>query len=336
MAKIVRAICYFTKKPGEQTLQRLDALEKMLESEGYRVQTKRICSPDKGFQELKEAVERDSVLLSTGSKEQLSEEARQDFFEAEDVAFNLDLTDQEIGERHVDLLFEAMEESPSSTFSFCYSFNNPGSSPFHPPAQYEEEGFSVGLQATNLSEGCDSLEEWFEAMEDAWNEIDELFDDEDDFLGIESSITPFERDEGSLIDFITGLGTTFDRLITQNHYLRTTEFIKSENPNPTGLCGLMLPCLEDFPLAEEYDQGNFPIERNLFLSLHSGLGVDTYPIGVDEDKERVLDILKTIKTLSDKYQKPLSARFVSDGEAKIGDETDFQNKWLKDVEVRRL
>jgi hypothetical protein len=81
----------------------------------------------------------------------------------------------------------------------------------------------------------------------------------------------------------------------------------------------MLPCLEDFPLAEEYDRGNFPIERNLFLSLHSGLGVDTYPIGVDENRERVLEVLKTIKTLSNKHQKPLSARSVSDGEAKIGD-----------------
>jgi hypothetical protein len=57
---------------------------------------------------------------------------------------------------------------------------------------------------------------------------------------------------------------------------------------------------------------------------------------VDEDRERVLEILKTIKTLSNKHQKPLSARFVSDGEARIGDETDFQNMWLKDMEVREL
>ena len=57
---------------------------------------------------------------------------------------------------------------------------------------------------------------------------------------------------------------------------------------------------------------------------------------MDENRERVLEVLKTIKTLSNKHQKPLSARFVSDGGAKIGDETDFQNMWLKDVEVRKL
>lgn len=39
---------------------------------------------------------------------------------------------------------------------------------------------------------------------------------------------------------------------------------------------------------------------------------------------------------SDPYQKPLSCRFVSDGKAKIGDQTDFQNQYLKDVRVGKL
>ena len=28
-------------------------------------------------------------------------------------------------------------------------------------------------------------------------------------------------------------------------------------------------------IAEEYEKGNFSIERNVYLSLHSGLGIDT-------------------------------------------------------------
>ena len=98
----------------------------------------------------------------------------------------------------------------------------------------------------------------------------------------------------------------------------------------------MLPCLEDFELAEEYRQGNFTIERNIYLSLHSGLGIDTYPIGIDEAPERVFEILCLLQGLSQKYNKPLSARFVSDGRAKIGDMTDFKNQYLKDVVVRSL
>jgi hypothetical protein len=98
----------------------------------------------------------------------------------------------------------------------------------------------------------------------------------------------------------------------------------------------MLPCLEDFELAAEYDKGNFSIERNIFLSLHSGLGIDTYPIGVDEKPERVLEILKLLQSLSNKYKKPLSARFVSDGKTKIDEKSDFQNQYLTDCTIRPL
>lgn len=97
-----------------------------------------------------------------------------------------------------------------------------------------------------------------------------------------------------------------------------------------------MPCLEDFELAKEYELGNFSVERNIFLSLHSGLGIDTFPVGIDEDLKRVTQILQLIQKLSNKYQKPLSVRFVSDGKAKIGDKTDFQNQFLKDVTIKKL
>ena len=82
----------------------------------------------------------------------------------------------------------------------------------------------------------------------------------------------------------------------------------------------MFPALEDFELSDEYEKGNFTIERNIYLSLHSGLGIDTYPIGIDEKPERILEILKLLQALSNKYKKSLSARFVSDGKAKSGKE----------------
>jgi hypothetical protein len=64
--------------------------------------------------------------------------------------------------------------------------------------------------------------------------------------------------------------------------------------------------------------------------------VDTYPIGTDEKPERVIEILSLLQNLSNKYRKPLSARFVSDGIARIGQKTNFQNPFLKDVVVRAL
>ena len=44
------------------------------------------------------------------------------------------------------------------------------------------------------------------------------------------------------------------------------------------------------------------IERNVYLALHSGLGIDTYPIGVNEKPKRVLQILKLVQGFSKKIQ----------------------------------
>ena len=139
-----------------------------------------------------------------------------------------------------------------------------------------------------------------------------------------------------MISFIKKLFTSFDESILTDTYLKITKFIKNENPKSIGLCGLMFPCLEDFELADEYEKGNFSVERNIFLSLHSGLGIDTYPIGIDEDIRKVTNILKTVQGLSNKYKKPLSVRFVSDGKSKIGEKTDFKNQYLKDIVLRKL
>src|SRR5262245_25345029 len=44
--KIIRTICYFTDSPSDRVVERLETLTKKLESKGYAIQTKRICSED--------------------------------------------------------------------------------------------------------------------------------------------------------------------------------------------------------------------------------------------------------------------------------------------------
>ena len=134
----------------------------------------------------------------------------------------------------------------------------------------------------------------------------------------------------------TDLSAGCSEAVTTDIFIKITDFLSTHNPKPVGLCGLMLPCLEDFELAEEYEAGRFSIERNMFLALHSGLGVDTYPIGTDDKPKRILQILCLLQKLSAKYEKPLSARFVSDGKTKIGEISDFKNPFLKDVKIRPL
>ncbi len=335
--KIIRSICWFTNNPSAATRDNVNTLSKILEDNGFSIQTKRVCSSIDDPQKLENLIDDPEFYLSVGSiSPELVEGVLPFIYKTRKVNFNVDLTNKEITLDHAGLLFTIMRENAPKTFCFSYVFNNALSTPYFPSASYEREGFAIGLQPTDLSEGSTTLEEWFEQMRFVWQEVDILFKSDPNFLGIDSSIAPLYQGPSSLVNFVKRLGYSLVSSTTSDLYVRMTRFIKEENPQTIGLCGLMLPCLEDFELADEYEKGEFSIERNIYLSLHSGLGIDTYPIGMDERPERVLEILKLLQALSNKYQKPLSCRFVSDGKAGIGDRTNFQNQFLKDVSIRAL
>ena len=334
--KVVRSICYFTDTLDHQIKERIDELAERLEMQGFAIQTKRICSKQKSIARIDAAFKEGGLYLSVGTLERDSaHDQLAHFLKAGNVSFNLNLSGC-VEPQDADLVFKIIRQEPEKTFSFTYTFHNPPSSPYFPSATYHENGFSIGLQPTDLSEGCHTLDAWLMNMKSVWHEIAALFEEAPDFIGIDSSVAPLFTGKSSFIHFIKALYGSFAMSVTKDVYLRVTEFIKHENPKPVGLCGVMFPCLEDFELAEEYEKGRFPIERNVFLSLHSGLGIDTYPIGIDESRERVFETLCLIRALSAKYEKALSARFVSDGKAKIGEKTGFQNQYLKNVTIRPL
>lgn len=334
--KIIRSICYFTDTLDAGIVEKIENIARKLSGSGYEIQTRRICSIGITIKEIDSAFDDPSLYLSVGRLDR--ESARDqfnDFLIAQNVAFNLDLS-SDVDSEDPQFLFNVIKERPDKTFSFTYTFNNAPSSPYFPSATYQKNGFAIGLQPTDLSEGCASLDEWLQKLKTVWTEIVDIFRQESDFLGIDSSIAPLFTGKSSLIHFIKKLYNSLSRSVTQDIYLQITDYIKRYNPKPIGLCGIMFPCLEDFELAEEYEQGNFSIERNIYLSLHSGLGVDTYPVGLDESPKRIFEILCLLQGLSKKYNKPLSARFISDGSAKIGEITDLKNQYLKDVVVRPL
>ncbi len=333
MKKIIRSICYFTKNPNQSIVERLSVLKSLLEAHDYTIQTTRVCSISEKLVELN-ALSGDAMHSIGTVNQKWLESNMSKFLDNKNLACNVELANEEINLKTVAPLLEIIKNNAAKTFSFTYVFNNSNSSPYYPSANYEQEGFAIGLQPTDLAENAETLNDWFENMKTVWNEICEILKDEKDFLGIDSSIAPLYEGESSLVNIVKRLNSNYINSFTTDFYTRITRFIKSENPKPIGLCGIMMPCLEDFELAEEYEKGEFSIERNIYVSLHSGLGIDTYPIGVDENPERIVEILKLIQALSNKYNKPLSARFVSDGKAKVGEKTNFQNPYLKDVVVR--
>lgn len=335
--KIIRSVCLFTEDLSHKSITKLETLTQRVCSAGYEVQTKRICVPNTTpISEVRKSFSGNDVYISVGTLSKVSFRNQfEDFCYGKDVNVSLDLTESKIDLADVEVLFDIIKKAPDKTFSFTYVYNHVPSSPYFPSAKYERNGFSIGLQSTDLSADCGTLEEWFSAMSKCWYELNELFYD-DDFLGIDSSVAPLFYGESSFINFIRRLGMDLSASVVTNTYTTITKFLKEANPRPVGLCGLMFPCLEDFELTEEYVKGNFSLERNIYLSLHSGLGIDTYPIGIDEKKENVLKILEAVQGLSNKYKKPLAIRFVSDGIAKIGEMTNFNNPYLKDVKVRPL
>ena len=336
-SKIIRSICLFQKTVSSTSVGRLKDLSARLGRAGFEVQTERIVTVSKNIQTLEETVNDSNLFLGLGS---ISLEEAQNLFDSfaksKMVSFHMDLTEESITESSVDWLWQLMLNCPDKMFRFSCCFSNPPSAAYFPSARYEQDGFSIGLQPTDLAVDYQSIDEWLDAMKQTWIELIVLFQDMPDFLGIDSSIAPMGPDSGSLVGLVNRLSGGFESAILSETFLKMTRFIREENPKPVGLCGLMLPCLEDFLLADLYEAGQFPLERNLFLSLHSGLGIDTYPIGIDENKQSVLNILKLVQGLSHKYHKPLSIRFVSDGKAKIGEKTDLRSPYLKDVVVRAL
>ena len=337
MEKIIRTICVFSNEASDDEIKKLEKISQLLQETGFLVQTKRICISDAKMQVNQSTLSEKKIFFGIGKQSlRMFKENFEDFLQSEIKSTSLDLTDDTITEEHVNFLFKIIQNNPDATFRFTYGFNLPSSSPYFPAANFEKPGFTIGLQPTNLSADCKTLTQWLEILKNTWQEIHMLLRSVDGYLGIDSSIAPLFRDSGSLVHFIKKLGMDFSHSTTTDVYTKISKFIKEHNPRPVGLCGLMFACLEDFELSEEYEKGNFPIERNIFLSLHSGVGIDVYPIAVNQDKTRVIEILRLLQHLSNKYKKPLSARFVSDGVAKIGEKTNFQNPYLRDVIVRPL
>ena len=164
MEKIIRTICCFTDDPGPHTVEKANAIAERFIAKSFAVQTKRICSP-LAINTLEKKTNDPSIFLSVGSLS-LEEATRQipHFFQSGNVSFNLDLTSVALELKHVELLFKIIHTAPKKTFNMAYVFHHAHSSPYFPSAQYAKNGYAIGLQPTNLSDGCGTLEEWLERM----------------------------------------------------------------------------------------------------------------------------------------------------------------------------
>ena len=336
---MIRSLCYFTENPKPALITRLRKLAAQLaQGLGLPVQTLRIALPPASPRKYEEQlVEHKDLLIGLGpwTIEQ-AKEYKEDYHTSPRCFFYAQTQDAEQDAFWLAWLYETAQKAALKTFHYALSFEVPPSSPFFPSARFEQEGFSIGFQAFNWVEACPNPQAWLDKQSEIWDKTLKILAQEPDFLGIDSSLAPLGGGYGSWWALLERWGLTWEQAILSDFFTQLSSYLKRENPKPLGLCGLMFPCLEDEGLAQAYEIGAFSLERNLFVSLHSGLGVDTYPFGLDQNPAAFKRLIPLVRALSQKYKKPLSLRFISDGLARIGERTNFNNIYLKDVKLRAL
>ena len=157
------------------------------------------------------------------------------------------------------------------------------------------------------------------------------------FGGIDFSLAPFPEESLSL-------GTAFERLgvpATGLHgSLAAAALIadclsQAQFPH-AGFSGMMLPVLEDATLANRAADGSLSIKDLLLYSAVCGTGLDTIPLPGDTSVDALYAVLLDLAALSQRLDKPLTARLMPIPGKRQGDPTNFNFSYFANSRVMGL
>jgi uncharacterized protein (UPF0210 family) len=103
-----------------------------------------------------------------------------------------------------------------------------------------------------------------------------------------------------------------------------------------GYSGLMLPVLEDYGLARRNTEGSYDLIKLLTYSAVCGTGLDTIPLPGNVSEKKLFALLLDIASLSQKLNKPLSARLMPVPGKKAGEMTDFKFEYFANSKIMQL
>jgi len=103
-----------------------------------------------------------------------------------------------------------------------------------------------------------------------------------------------------------------------------------------GFSGLMLPVLEDSILAERAAQGALDLKDLLLYSAVCGTGLDTIPLPGDTTAEEIAPLLLDLAALSQRLDKPLTARLMPIPGKSAGDTTGFNFEYFANSRVMAI
>jgi uncharacterized protein (UPF0210 family) len=103
-----------------------------------------------------------------------------------------------------------------------------------------------------------------------------------------------------------------------------------------GFNGLMLPVLEDWTLARRAADGVLTVKDLLLYSAVCGTGLDTIPLAGDTSQEALTALLLDLAALSQRLDKPLTARLMPIPGKQAGDPTGFDFPYFANSRVMAL
>jgi len=246
----------------------------------------------------------------------------------------------------------ALSADGFTNLRFAALANVPPGAPFFPAAYHlgDEPTFAIATEAADLAVDAftnavsleqgrqdliDSLETHASKLSVVASQLASQYSLT--FSGIDFTLAPFPQEALSF-------GTAMERLglpaVGLHGSLATATILadtldRARYPR-TGFNGLMLPVLEDATLAKRAAEGKLTIKDLLLYSTVCGTGLDTVPLPGDTTVEQLYAILLDLATLSQRLDKPLTARLMPIPGKKAGDPTDFDFTYFANSRVLAL
>ncbi|MEJ2352015.1 MAG: DUF711 family protein [Anaerolineales bacterium] len=144
------------------------------------------------------------------------------------------------------------------------------------------------------------------------------------FDGIDFTLAPFPEAGRSLGTALETLGAP---RVGQHGTLAAVAFLADAVDRAqfhrTGFSGVFLPLLEDAVLAARAAEGTLTITDLLLYSAVCGTGLDTIPLPGDTSEQQIAAVLLDLAALSQRLEKPLTARLMPVPGKEAGNPTDF-------------
>lgn len=253
------------------------------------------------------------------------------------------------------IIAQASQISPDgfTNLRFAALGNVPPGSPFLPSAYHssgEPPAVALAVESADLAlavfkqaaslesarrELLQQLEEHAIQLQDAIAEPCQRFGLH--FLGIDYSLAPYPSDTCSSGAALETLGLArlgLSGTLAAAAFLADT--LDRGNWPRSGFNGLMLPVLEDSTLAGRAAEGSLTVRDLVMVSAVCGTGLDTIPLPGGATADHVAAILLDIAVLSQRLDKPLTARLMPIPGKRAGEETNFEFEFFANSRVMAL